>query len=342
MGLARAWRAPICVPALALATLGATTANADPGLRLEVAGGYDSNTTRSETEAIGGAAARLVVDLQDTARPARDWRLDGSWHGGVLRFFDPAQHGEDALLQRFDASLRGVLVDRLTLGATLDLRDRSTREPQHPRDFVIVRGLLPIAYAIDAWSVELSPVGERFHYKPDRRYDATSVGGRLRVAWSVPQWQVSAHGEWLGREYRGEGADDRSDLLRRFGVGLRYAGAWLGAVGYGFDANDTTRLEGGYDRHALTLSATVPLPGALLLSGRVSVVRILHAEAQILPDDRVLEDEGRSAAALRLERPMSDDWSVVAHGGWWGSPFATGPDYTRWLGLLGVSYGKAP
>ena len=60
-----------------------------------------------------------------------------------------------------------------------------------------------------------------------------------------------------------------------------------------------------------------------------------------LLDDEIHALFTRRAAGGR-ERPVSDDWSVVAHGGWWGSPFATGPDYTRWLGLLGVSYGRVP
>ncbi|MCB9551628.1 MAG: hypothetical protein H6705_07050 [Myxococcales bacterium] len=330
----RAW-------ALATVVMLAATAQAEPGLRLEAAGGYDSNSTRSEGEAeTGGAAARLVVDLSESARPASGWRVDGAWQGGVVRFFEPARQGEDALYQRVDAALRGVLVDRLTVGAVAELRDRSTRAPRHPRDFTLIRATAPVGYDVAGWSFELAPVGEWFHYKPDGSYDATSVGGRARVAWTRARWQASVYGEWLGRDYRGDDEGRASDALRRAGAGLRYAGTWLGTVGYGWSDNDTTRLEGGYARHAINVSATVPLPGAVLVSGRVSVVRILHAEAQALPDDQVLDDEGRSAVALRVERPVGDEWSLVAHGGWWGSPFETGPDYTRWLGLLGVSYGR--
>lgn len=323
-----------------LALVGA--AHAEPALRLEATAGYDSNATRSEGDLTTGAsAARLVADLAAADRLGRDWRVDGAWHGGGVHFFDAARQSEDAVFQRLDAALRGRLTRELTLGATVDLRDRTTRDPRHPRDFTLIRGAAPLGYRLGGVGLELAPVGERFHYKPSARYDATSVGGRARVSWSPGAWQLSTHGELLWRDYRGGDEGRASDQLRRIGAGVRYTGTWLWSAAYGFSDNDSTRLEGGYDRHAVTLTATAPLPGALLLSGRVSLVRILHAEAQLLPDGQTLEDEGRSAITLRLERPVTERWSLVAHGGWWGSPFATGPEYERWLGLLGVSYGQS-
>ncbi|MCA9541006.1 MAG: hypothetical protein KC620_19030, partial [Myxococcales bacterium] len=58
-------------------------------------------------------------------------------------------------------------------------------------------------------------------------------------------------------------------------------------------------------------------------------------------DDRLLDDEGRSALTLRVERPLGERWSVVVHGGVWASPFASGPDFSRQLALAGFSYSVA-
>lgn len=332
-----------------------TPALADPTVRVEAVGGYDTNATRSEGAARGGALSRVVLDLSDAGRPAKDWRLHAAWHGGARRFWggdalpcrdrtvDP--RGEDALFQRLEGALLGRLVGRLTLGAQLDLRDRTTRDPCHPRDYTHLRGTVPLALAYDDFSVELAGVVERFHYKPDPRYDATSAGARLRLGYAPGRWHASAFGEWLDRRYRPDtdGATP-GDRVLRLGLGLRYAGPGLWAAQYAYSVNDSTRDDGigGYGRHALTVTGTASLPLGLLLSGRISLVRILHDRALLLPDDQTLQDEGRSAVALRLERPIDDHWSAVAHGGWWGSPFETGPDYDRWLGLLGISFGAAP
>lgn len=326
---------------------------ADPTVRVEAVAGFDTNVTRAEGQAPAtGPLSRVVVDLEDSGRPARDWRISARYQGGVRRFLGAAAipcrggtadpTGEDALFQRIDGGLEGRLVGRLTMGARLDVRDRTTRDPCHPRDFTHLRGTLPFGWSTGDYALRLAGVAERFHYKPDARYDATSGGARLHLGWSPGRWSLSTWGEWLQRSYRGAEADAPADRVLRIGGGVSYAGPALVALAYSYSANDSTREGGGYGRHGLTLTGTAPLPGALVLSGRISLVRILHDEALTLPDDQTLQDEGRSAVALRLERPLTGRWSVVAHGGWWGSPFATGPAYDRWLALGGLSFGNAP
>ncbi len=329
----------------------AATARAGPDVRVEAVAGYDTNTTRSEGEGGGGALTRLVLDLADGVRPARGWWLSGRYHGGVRSFVGQGaipcgegtadSAGEDALFQRFDGALAGRPLKWLSLGLRLDARDRLTRAPCHPRDFSHLRATIPLGLSADDLSLQLAAVGERFHYKPDARFDATSGGARLSAGWSPGRWALSAFGEWLDRRYRGAQSETPNDRILRLGGGLRWSGPALLAAQYAYSVNDSTREGGGYARHALTLTGTAPLPGALLVSGRISLVRIRHDEQLFLPDEQTLQDEGRSAVALRLERPLFGRWSAVMHGGWWGSPFGTGPDYERWLALGGISYGGA-
>lgn len=326
-------------------------ATARPVVRLEAVGGYDTNATRTEGSAAGGALSRLVLDLSHSGHPAPGWRLAGRYHGGVRHFLGgdplPCRGGtahpsnEDALFQRLDGGIDGRLTRRLTLGAHLDLRDRTTRDPCHPRDFTHARVTVPLGWITRDWGLRLSGVGERFHYKPDPRYDATSGGARLGAEWTPARWAVSAWGEWLDRRYRGADAATPNDRVLRVGAGARYTGPALLAAHYSYSLNDSTREGGGYARHAVTLTGTAALPARLVLSGRISLVRILHDQPLDLPDAQILQDEGRSAVALRLERPLTDHWSAVLHGGWWGSPLDTGPEYDRWLALIGLGYGSA-
>lgn len=346
----------LAVGAVALiGTAWAVVARAETSARVEAVAGFDTNATRAEGERSGGGPlSRIVVDLGDSVRPAPGWRLSGRYHGGARRFLsdapipcrdgtaDPA--GEDALFQRLEGGLTGRLVGRATVGAALDVRDRTTRAPCHPRDFTHLRATAPLGWSAGDWSLGLVGVAERFHYKADARFDAVSAGGLIRGAWSPGPWTVSASGEWLDRRYRGLETDGPSDRVVRLVAGLRYGGPALLSARYGYSLNDSTRETGGYGLHALNLSATAPLPAGLLLSARVSLVRILYDRAQVIGggrfvDAQLLQDEGRSAATMRLERPLTARWSAVAHGGWWGSPFDTGPTYGRWLALAGISYG---
>lgn len=320
---------------------------ASPTVRVEATGGFDSNAARSETTTDGAGLARLVAELGVRQRLSRDWRLSVVYHGGARRFFDAAQRGEDGLFQRADAHLLGRLIDGLALGVDVGVRDRTTRDPVHPRDFTHLRLAAPLSGALGPVRLTAGPLVDRFLYKPDTRYDADGVGGRLGASLPLDAWRLAVYGEWLSRSYRGgvdpgagESDPDREDALTAVGGSVRYTGAWLGALSYGFSRNASTRAEGGYDRHALTLSATVPLPARLVASARLHLIRIIHEELLLLPGEQVLEDEGRSAVNLRLERPLAERWSLVAHGGYWTSPFATGPAYARWQGLLGVAYGE--
>lgn len=343
------------VVAWALGAALAGGARAESTARVEAVAGYDSNLTRAEGERRGGGPlSRVVLDLGDSVRPAGGWLLSGRYHGGARRqlgqaaipcrdgAMDPT--GEDALFHHLEGGLAGRLAGRLTLGARLDVRDRTTRAACHPRDFTHARISAPLGWSSGDWSARLAGVGERFHYKPDARFDAVSAGGQLTGQWSPGRWALSVSGEWLDRRYRGRADDAPADQVVRVSGGVRYGGEALLSARYGFSVNDSTRETGGYALHVVDLTGTVPLPARLLLSGRVSLVRILYDRPQLIGgsavvDEQLLQDEGRSAVTLRLERPLTARWSVVAHGGWWGSPFETGPTYGRWLALGGIGYG---
>jgi len=119
---------------------------------------------------------------------------------------------------------------------------------------------------------------------------------------------------------------------------MRYLGGWVGEVTGGVVSNDSPSPGGGYRRQELTLSATVGLGWGVMGSTKLSVIRILHDETLRLPDDLLLDDEGRTALTVRLEKTLASGWALVFHGGYWTSPFDTGPEYERIQGILGISH----
>ena len=303
--------------------------------------GVDSNVRRAEGEtSVADGFVRLVAAVGAKARPSRQLRLFAHYHAGARHFSAYTQ--EDALVQRANG---GVVytTGAASVGLSGYVRDRVTRDPAHPRDFAHVTLRSPVRIRWGDLSLSVSPAVGRFHFKPDPRFSAAELGGSAGLHWRGGRWRLGANGSWTRRAYDdasdgGAGAGARLDHRLRAGARLRYLGPWVGEASAGLIANDSNHPSGGYVQHELALSVTAPIGHGVVGSTKLSVVRILHDETLRLPDDLLLDDEGRTAWTFRLERALASRWSLVIHGGYWTSPFGTGPEYQRLQMMLGVSH----
>ena len=311
-------------------------------VRIESAMGVDSNVRRTESETpVSDGFIRLVVAADTRTRLSRRCALGARYHGGARHF--STHDEEDTLVQRAEAQM-GCKLDWARVSLAGQVRDRFTRRPAHPRDFAHAAVRLPTRLLRGDFSLTVSPSVGRFHFKPNGRYSATELGARLGLDWRTPRWQAGLDGGYTQRRFggppiSGSATDvDRVDDRLRFGARVRYLGGWVGELSGAVVTNDSPEPSGGYRRQELALSATVGLGFGVLGSSKLTVIRILHDQVLRLPDDLLLDDEGRTALTFRLEKPIDPHWSIVFHGGYWTSPFDTGPEYERVQGILGVSH----
>ena len=327
---------------MGLSTLSVSPVQAE--VRVETAMGVDSNVRRTESEPsrVDGFV-RLILAADGRTRISRTCRLSARYHGGARHF--STERNEDTVVQRADAQV-GCRMQGAQLGVSGYVRDRFTRAAAYPRDFSHAAIQLPIRLPLSDLELSIVPSIGRFHFKPDGRYSAMEAGARLTLGWRTGRWQMAMDGGYTQRRFTAPnitdegGASQRVDDRLRIGGRIRYVGRFVGEVSGGFVENDSPIRRGGYRRQDVALSVTTVLGQGVLASTKLTVIRILHDQAQRLPDDLLLDDEGRTALTLRLEKPLDAGWSLVMHGGYWTSPFDTGPEYERVQGIVGLSHRK--
>ena len=326
-------------------------------LRVESAAGYDSNVERVE-EVPGDAAEdartdgvlRVVLDAAEAARAGR-WILQAQYHGGLRRFLDST--GEDAILQGLSVGATHV-GEAISLGTFGRARARTTRDPARPRDHVHLEGGPLVAARLGDFTATTRARAERLLYPPDRRYAYNGIGGDLDLAWGTGPWAVSTRGGLAWHRFDGPRearvgfhgvplvaavpGTHREDRALSAGLSASWTGPVLITAGYSLYANASDSFGAPQTRHAARVSLDAALPGGILASVRLELQRVMYDDPQYVAADAFVEDEGRSSLLVRLERPLDDTWSVVAHGGAWASPFGSGPTYDRRMALLGVAW----
>lgn len=332
----------------------AYAAGPDLRLRLESAFGFDSNIAHLEevarqtdlqgkagVDANAGPVGRLVLDVEDAVRLGAGWTLSAGYHGGAKYFFE--QPDENVLFQRADGVLRAVVAPWCALGLRGRLDDRTTRAALQPRDYTRVRGGPELSFAFAGTRVTLEGRGERLRYKPDAALSYDGLGASLSGAHRFERFVITGAVGFDARDFdgRSDRADPasppREDEAYSAAVGLQYVSSFVADAEYVFVLNRSNAEDGGLVRHAVNLSATADLPWSFILSGRVGIQRFIYENERPVIDG-FLEDEGRSSVTLRVERPLWADLSAVVHGGYWFSPFDSGPDYERYTVLGGVAW----
>lgn len=349
---ARAGSAVAALLAVALVAGRPHGAAAEPRLRLESGAGFDTNLTRAEGSSPQreGALARLVLDLEHDGRLGRVHHAL-AWQGGAKHFFD--RPAEDVVFHRLAGQVTVRATEVLRPGLRASFQDRTSRDPERPRDYTRVAGGPTLDAALGPVTTGIYLEGERLVFKPDARFDADALGGGLHLGLRLGDAvAASVRGGYTARRFDGPRAldggelgayDDPDGVLRSDGVwsagaSLRGLGAWLWTLEYGYADNRSNSFNGSFVRHEVGASATFGLPLGLLASVKGSLQRLTYADVIALSPLEVLSDENRSAVSGRLELPFDDHWSAVLSGGGWFSPFGTGAPFTRYTGVLGLAF----
>lgn len=342
----------VCAGALLALVVAPEAGRAEPRLRLESGAGFDTNLTRAEGQSPRreGSVGRLVLDLEHDGRLGRV-RHDLTWQGGAKHFFD--RPTEDVVFQRLSGHVSVRATDWLSPGVRVSLQDRTSRDPERPRDYTRIAAGPTLDLSLGVFSLGANLEGERLVFKPDARFDANALGAGVYVGTRLGDLAaLTLRGGFTARRFDGARALDggetgpyddpaglkRDDAVWSTGLTLRGLGSWLWSLEYSLADNRSNSFNGSFVRHEVGASATLALPLDLLGSLKASVQRLTYADAIALSPLEVLSDENRSSVSGRLEYPFDDHWSAVLSGGAWFSPFGTGAPFTRYTAVLGLAF----
>lgn len=328
-------------------------AHADDSLRLRVesALGFDSNITRTEGDEIrGGPLARAVLDVSQALRHKR-LNMAVTYQGGARKFLDARR--EDGLFQRLVGQVLTRIAPRLVVGVAAQAQNRTTRDSMQPRDFTRLGGGPTVTTRLGPVRLTLAGQIGRLVFEPDPDFNANSLSGTATLTWQRGAWRVDGRGGWASRAFEGLQRDQigqtndgpvvalgdvaRVDNVITGGVGLRYQGDVIARAGYTLVRNTSNSFGAAFMRHVFSGAITTSIPLDCVLSLRADLQRVTYDDRQYIRLGRFIEDENRSSAAVRLERPIAGAFSLVGHVGGWFSPFGGGPEYTRYTALLGVA-----
>lgn len=324
-------------------------------VRLETGADYDSNATREEAGGPADAVWRGVAELRGAVPFGRGGRVTGGWHGGGKLHVDAT--GEDVLHQKADASVQQGLGSAMALRLDAGVRDRTTRAPVQSLDHTRLSAGPGLDVRLGELRLGARGLYDRTIFKDDRDLDADAYGGHALIGYGTGPWSTSLSGTFLRRDFDGIAqvvighdpaglpilADDasrrRRDRHLRAALEGQYGGDFLLSGEAAWERTDSNSVGGGLRRGVLRLQATTTLPAQLVLTAGATLQHIAYDDAQHVSETALIEDEGRQAVSLRLERPLDDTWSVLVHGGLWFSPEASRGQYARTVAGLAVGYG---
>ena len=343
----------VAVAAL-LAPVAVVHAEDTASLRFESGADYDTNATREESGGPADGVLRMVSELRGSTPWGSGARLSAGWHGGGKLHMDA--RGEDVIHQKADLSVQQSLGRGVVLGWDAGARDRTSRAPVQSMDHTRLHTGPGLETRLGALRLGARGLFDRTNFKPDADLDADALGGHLSASWLAETWSVQGSGMLTRRTFTGPptlvvGHDGsgvpvtdlgqgrhRLDEFRRLALETQYGGDFLLSGEAAWERNASNSLGGSLTRATLRCQATTPLPYALVLTAGVTLQRLDYDDPQFISETQLIEDEGRSALALRLERPVSAQWAIVAHGSTWFSPAASEGRYLRTVTGVGLSY----
>jgi hypothetical protein len=351
----RAWFVAVAV-SLGLAG-GARSASAEgtSSVRLEAGADYDSNTTREEAGGPADGVWRGVAEVRGTLPFGHGARLVGGWHGGGKLHLEAP--GEDVLHQKGDGAVQQSLGRVVALRWEAGVRDRTTRAPVQSLDHTRLSTGPGVDVRLGAVRLGARGLYDRTVFKNDRDLDADGIGGHALVGYGESAWSANLTAMLMRRDFQGpvlavighdsngvpilEAETDRRrrDRHHRIALDGQYSGDFLLSGEAAWERTTSNSVGGGLSRGVLRVQATTTLPAELVLTAGATLQRLAYDDAQHVSETELIEDEGRQAVSLRLERPLDEAWSIVAQGGLWFSPEASRGRYSRTVAGLGVSYG---
>ncbi len=318
------------------------------------------------------AQARVGLERDDnalreaTAQPESDWLtryligLEGGYrvsprqhvvaelsHGGKL--FARVRDA-DALVTLANVAWRASLSEDARAGLVVDLKDRSERLSLFDYQRLSVSAQLshrlgPLELGAGAgWGV--------FSFKPN---PAVSSAGPSVEAWArapLPAQLSLSLGYYLTqRRFRlGRFALDeqeqividpttlRRDLFHQGRLGVSWRGPVILDAAYALSLNSSNAYGQDLLRHSGQLTLTAPLPGQLLLSAQLELLRTRYDDPVLSDANFLLDEENRNALVAALSWPFWEGWDVEARYSLYRQEFGGPQGYRRQTLSLAMGY----
>jgi hypothetical protein len=346
-------------------------------LRAELGAEYDSNPARIEevegrpTPPIQGSPlGRLVLGADAATTLAGRHTLTLSLGFAAKAFTSTAARLEDVLVAQASPSWTVLVAPRTSVGLGGSYYDVAQRRSVEARDFRSVTPLLRLDQSFGAADLLSVGAGYRwFTYKPEPDFDFRAPTAFVVYRHPVPgtgpgdaDWEWSAGLSGEARSFAGVrcvGVDAcpgpptagrrRDQYLVAHLEATRTAG-FLAGAGLAADGNASNSYGETVVRALIHLRAVVPLPGEVVLSGRVELVAARYRDP--LPLARPLapgtpattiEDERRSTVRLEAVRPLSPHLDLGARYTFYTNEIAAGPvRFRRQTALLFLAVTTGP
>ncbi|MEZ4468240.1 MAG: hypothetical protein R3F43_28345 [bacterium] len=226
----------------------------------------------------------------------------------------------------------------LVVGLLARLQDRTTRDPEVPRDHARVLAGPSVDVALGDVRVGLSAHASRLVYKPDADFSADGLGAGVAVDVPLGPWRVEGRLGWQSLRFDGDrlaavGATPtgapflvrvegelRTDTQQSATVGLRRTGDWL--FGAEYTSPPTPPTASAPASPATWCGPTPPSSCPRRSSSRPSSTcsgwsTTTPSSSPSRPSSRTRTDRARSYGSAR---PVVGRWSGVLHLGAWFSP----------------------
>lgn len=325
---------------------------------------YDDNALR-----VGGDAAqadgllRYFVAIDGSMRASDDGRVALLVQHGGKRFLEQAL--ANTLLTQVATRYTHRLADTWTLGASLDLKDRTSEvDLENPPDGV---GLFDytsggagfdLGWRAGRFDASLGAGWRLFSFKPNEAASSNGPSAQATVRVTpIDVLSVSLGYTVLSRRFSTaqiiEDPDAEpqdgivitipTDTMREdiFHVG-RAALSWRGPVilnvGYNLLLNRSNSFGQDLLRQNLEVTLTAPLFWELLASGYVQLQRTSYDNPIFVDANFQIDEDNRNAVVASLSRPLGDDWEVELRYSLYTQEFGGPTEYSRQTLMLALGY----
>lgn len=268
-------------------------------------------------------------------------------HGGKL-FFE--ERDADTLLTQLDLGYRYRAGDRMSFNLNLDIKDRTERLSL--RDYNRGGARLGTNLAIGPLQSGLSAGWRYFAYKPNPLASSHGPQGHAFVRWFMMEnLALDASYTLAQRSYDtpalnlegdmfilNEDGPGRSDVFHALRLGTSLRWYFFVDLGYVFSTNDSNSYGNGLVRHGLDLNVTAPLFRRTFLSLRGELQRTLYADAVLVDEIFIVDEENRNSLVLSLAHTISDRWEVETRYSLYLQEFGVGDPYARQTMLIALGY----
>jgi hypothetical protein len=356
--MCRRWSAPIICCLITLSLGGLAHAQHDAGAKIgaRVSAGleYDNNvlrTTLTDADPIADGLSRYFASLDLIQQQGASITVLQLRQGGKLFWSAP---DADALLTQASVLTRYRLGAYWTLGATLDVKDRTER--RSILDYTRGAALLDASLTSGPFDASLSAGARIFIFKPNPLATASGPSAQAVARLAITDTLSAQAGYALtvrdfasGRFILDPSDDDsilrlrqlderRRDLFHNLFATLAWQGPLVLELLYSYSLNSSNSYGQGLARHSLDLHATAPIPGGLFASANLGLQRTRYDNPVLIDANFQVDEENRNQVVFALQYPFLDGWDVEARYSLFLQEFGAGGDYDRQTFMLAIGY----